>query len=103
YRLYVATSGFLISLFFLIIALVDFISIQGYYTYGPHKLTAAGDAANVAALLIILMLPLILLSVSPATVVAAQLITRAPGLLLLIALSELAKPGLDLTAPKPHG
>jgi len=46
------------------------------------------------------VLPVILLSAAPAKVVSRRLIFLALGLLLLIALNELSKLGLDLTAPK---
>jgi len=47
--------------------------------------------------------PLILLSVAPAKAVSRRLIFLALGLLLLIALNELSKLGLDVTAPKLNG
>src|SRR5262249_38781200 len=46
------------------------------------------------------MLTLILLSVAPAKAVSRRLIFLAIGLILLIALNELSKLGLDVTAPK---
>lgn len=46
------------------------------------------------------VLPLILLSVAPAKAVTRRLIFLALGLLLLVALNEISKLGLDLTAPK---
>jgi TIR domain len=49
------------------------------------------------------VLPLILLSVAPAKAVSRRLIFLALGLLLLIALNELSKLGLDVTAPKLQG
>jgi hypothetical protein len=49
------------------------------------------------------ILPLILLSVAPAKAVSRRLIFLALGLLLLIALNELSKLGLDVTAPKLQG
>jgi len=45
---------------------------------------------------------MILLSVAPAKAVSRRLIFLALGLLLLIALNELSKLGLDVSAPKPH-
>jgi hypothetical protein len=50
----------------------------------------------------IFFLPVVLLSVAPAKAVARRLIFLALGLVLLIALNELSKLGLDVTAPK-HG
>jgi hypothetical protein len=47
--------------------------------------------------------PLILLSVAPAKAVSRRLIWLALGLLLLLALNELSKLGLDLTAPQAQG
>ena len=47
--------------------------------------------------------PLILLSVAPAKAISRRLIFLALGLLLLIALNELSKLGLDVTAPKLQG
>ena len=49
------------------------------------------------------VLLLILLSVAPAKAVSRRLIFLALGLLLLIALNELSKLGLDVTAPKLQG
>jgi hypothetical protein len=48
----------------------------------------------------IFLFPLILLSVAPAKAVSHRLIFLALGLLLLIALNELSKLGLDLRAPQ---
>jgi hypothetical protein len=54
----------------------------------------------VAGLVMIWVLPLILLSVAPAKSVSRRLIFLAIGLILLIALNEISKLGLDVTAPK---
>jgi ABC-type uncharacterized transport system permease subunit len=64
-------------------------------------MTAFG--AIFVAVFIAWVLPLILLSVAPAKAVSRRLIFLALGLLLLIALNELSKLGLDLTAPKLQG
>jgi hypothetical protein len=48
----------------------------------------------------IVILPLILLVVAPAKAVSRRLIFLALALLLLIALNELSKLGLDLRAPQ---
>jgi len=64
---------------------------------------SAKDDANIAAVGMILLLPLILLSVAPAKDISRRLIFLALGLLLLIALNELSKLGLDVTAPKLQG
>jgi hypothetical protein len=53
------------------------------------------------AIAMIWVLPLILLSVAPAKAVSRRLIFLAIGLILLIALNELSKLGLDVIAPKP--
>jgi hypothetical protein len=47
-------------------------------------------------------LPVILLSVAPAKAISRRLIFLGLGLVLLVALNELSKLGLELTAPK-HG
>lgn len=52
---------------------------------------------------LICVLPLLLLSVAPAKAITRRLIFLALGLLLLIALNELSKLGLDVTAPKLQG
>jgi hypothetical protein len=49
------------------------------------------------------ILTVILLSVAPAKALSRRLIFLALGLLLLIALNELSKLGLDVTAPKLQG
>ena len=49
-----------------------------------------------------IVLPVIILSVAPAKAVSRRLIFLAIGLVLLLALNELSKLGLDVTAPKPH-
>ena len=49
-----------------------------------------------------IVLPIIILSVAPAKAVSRRLIFLAIGLVLLLALNELSKLGLDVTAPKPH-
>jgi hypothetical protein len=63
-----------------------------------HERTDIG----LTALAMIWVLPLVLLSVAPAKAVSRRLIFLAIGLILLIALNELSKLGLDVTAPKPH-
>ena len=56
------------------------------------------------ALMMICILPTILMVVSPSVkAISRRLIFLALGLLLLIALNELSKLGLDLTAPKLQG
>jgi hypothetical protein len=60
-------------------------------------------AAITAGYTMIFVLLLILLSVAPAKAVSRRLLFLAIGLLLLIALNELSKLGLDVTAPKLQG
>lgn len=70
----------------------------------PHISTpAAAGAATSSSLLFLWLLPLILLSVAPAKTVSRRLIFLAIGLILLIALNELSKLALDVTAPKLQG
>jgi TIR domain len=92
HRLHAASSVFLILVFFVIIALyplVDMNDVKNYF----FPLCA----------LLAWILPLILLSVAPAKAISRRLIFLAIGLLLLIALNELSKLGLDVTAPKFQG
>jgi hypothetical protein len=60
-------------------------------------------AAVTTAIIMVLVFPLILLSVAPAKAISRRLIFLALGLLLLIALNELSKLGLDVTPPKLQG
>jgi hypothetical protein len=90
HRLYAALSAFLLEIFFVIIALRQLIGSEV-------------PAAGLTALAMAMVLPLILLAVAPAKAVTRRLIFLALGLILLIALNELSKLGLDVTAPKLHG
>jgi hypothetical protein len=90
HKLYAALSAFLIVIFSTIIAFGQL----------SNMLTSDADVAIAVALPSAWVLPLILLSVAPAAAVARRLIFLALGLLLLIALNELSKLGVDLTAPK---
>jgi len=81
----------LIAIFFLIIAV-----FQPSYS-------GLGDTSGSSAWLAMWVLPLILLSVAPAKAVFRRLLFLALGLLLVIALNELSKVGLDVTAPKLQG
>src|SRR5262249_45532082 len=66
-----------------------------------NQISAVPDSiVSRTAYAIIIFLPLIVLSVAPAKAVSRRLIFLALGLLLLIALNELSKLGLDVTAPK---
>jgi hypothetical protein len=60
-------------------------------------------AAYLTAFAMLGLLPLILLSVAPARAATRRLIFLGLGLLLLTALNELSKLGLDVTAPKLQG
>ena len=60
-------------------------------------------AAYFASAAMLLVLTLIILSAAPAKAVSRRLIFLALGLLLLVALNELSKLGLDVTAPKLQG
>jgi hypothetical protein len=78
-------------MFFMIIAMVQFNRIDFTYI----------DITPIfVAVVLVWALPLILLSVAPAKAISRRLIFLALGLLLLIALNELSKLGVDLTAPK---
>ena len=56
-----------------------------------------------ASIAVLLVLAVILLSVASAKAISRRLVFLALGLILLIALNELSKLGLDLTAPKLQG
>jgi hypothetical protein len=92
HRLYAALSVFLMLIFWSNIAARQQQELQGpsimaiYWTIGLSW-----------------VLPLIVLSVAPAKAISRRLIFLAIGLLLLIALNELSKLGLDVTAPKVQG
>jgi hypothetical protein len=61
-------------------------------------------SAFVLAMIVVAWIsPLILLLVAPAKAVSRRLIFLAIGLILLVALNELSKLGLDVTAPKLQG
>ena len=92
HKLHAALSVSVISLFFVIIAL--------------HPLMTASEENAIesfSALALSFVLPVIVLSVAPAKAISRRLIFLALGLLLLIALNELSKLGLDVTAPKLQG
>ena len=92
HRLHAASSVFLILVFFVIIALYPLIDMK--------------DVENQLFLVCALLawiLPVVLLSIAPAKAISRRLIFLAIGLILLIALNELSKLGLDLTAPKLQG
>ena len=91
-RLHAALSASFMYIFFIIIAFLQLVYMQ-----------EGGELSAFSALAISWILPVILLSVAPARAVSRRLIFLAMGLLLLIALNELSKLGLDVTAPKLQG
>jgi len=96
HRLHAAISTSLILTFFIIIA---FNPLRDLGRPGNPDL----DMVGLITLGLICILPLILLSVAPAKAISRRLIFLAIGLILLIALNELSKLGLDVTAPKLQG
>ena len=96
HRLHAAISVGLILTFFIILA---FDPLRELGRPGNPDL----DVVGAITLVLICIFPLILLSVAPAKAVSRRLIFLAIGLLLLIALNELSKLGLDVTAPKLSG
>jgi hypothetical protein len=91
-KLHAAVAVSLMAIFWIIITL--------------NNLMAMRDSKGFAyftAVAMIIVLPVILLSVAPAKAVSRRLIFLALGLILLIALNELSKLGLDVSAPKLHG
>ena len=93
HRLHAALSVFLLIVFFVVIEL-DLLRSYNFFT-SPTALTSA--------FVMIWFLPLFLLSAAPAKAISRRLIFLAIGLILLIALNELSKLGLDVTAPKLQG
>jgi TIR domain len=94
HKLYAALSAFFIVIFSAII------------TFAPlFSMGASSDTVFMLFVAIPLtwVLPLILLLIAPAKALSRRLIFLAIGLLLLIALNELSKLGLDVTAPKLQG
>src|SRR5262245_42208991 len=100
HRLHAYVSVALMLIFFTIITLAQLSDLDGAER-------AQFRISDVVLLLVLIaatwMSPLILLSVAPAKAVSRRLIFLALGLLLLIALNELSKLGIDLTAPKLQG
>jgi hypothetical protein len=96
HRLHAALVVALITIFFLITVRMPTFEILPVGT-------SAGAPAATTTTVVVWLLPLILLSVAPAKDVSRRLIFLAIGLILLIALNELSKPGLDVTAPKLSG
>jgi hypothetical protein len=100
YRLHVAIVTLLVALFGIIISLhqLDVLPVIPLVAF-----VASVNTAMLIATAMISVLPLILLSLAPAKAISRRLIFLAIGLLLLIALNELSKLGLDVIAPKPQG
>jgi hypothetical protein len=98
HRLHAGLSICLMIIFWIIITLRPTINqMIGDVDFGFGR-RALADFAAVA---MIWVLSIILLSVAPAKAVSRRLIFLAIGLILLIALNELSKLGLDVNAPKP--
>jgi len=108
HRLQTAVAALLLGIFWTIITFNQIIR-----TYTETSMPAddtldfgtlvALFAPLVAAIAMLLVLPLILLSTAPAKAVSRRLLFILIGLILLIALNELSKLGLDVTAPKLQG
>ena len=93
YILHVAISAGLMLTFFTIISVGPLLTSE----------IRVSSAIPLVSIVVGWISPLVLLSVAPAKAVTRRLIFLALGLLLLIALNELSKLGLDLTAPKLQG
>jgi TIR domain len=100
HRLHAAISVGLMLMFYIIIAIVPLGNLGGL---GEHITPSDAGALGLVMILVAWISPLILLSAAPAKAVSRRLIFLALGLLLLIALNELSKLGLDVTAPKLQG
>jgi len=90
HRLHAAVVACLMATFFHIITIIPQISIN----------IRPNEALVFSLFVVICISPVILLSAAPGKAISRRLIFLAIGLLLLIALNELSKLGLDLTAPK---
>src|SRR5262245_18261153 len=91
FRLYATVAIVLMVTFWTIITFTQLMTLP-FLTLNAPLLVAS---------MMIPILSLVLLSVAPAKAISRRLIFLALGLLLLIALNELSKLGIDLTAPKP--
>ena len=91
-KLHAAVAVSLMAIFWIIITLNNLMVMRDSKGF-----------AYFTAVAMIIVLPVILLSVAPAKAVSRRLIFLALGLILLIALNELSKLGLDVSAPKLHG
>ena len=100
HKLHADVSTVLVLVFFVIITVMPIVS---YIMQHGHRPEPPPDWYPLVFAVVIWISPLILLSVAPAKAVSRRLIFLALGLLLLIALNELSKLGLDVTAPKLQG
>jgi hypothetical protein len=98
-RVHAVLPVILTTVFYWIIAVgpISFIAGNIVQELDPGLLIAV-----IFAIMCSWFLPLILLSVAPTNAVARRLIFLALGLILLLALNELSKLGLDVSAPKLH-
>jgi TIR domain len=87
-RFYAAVSAFFVNIFFVIIAFNQLLDVP------------VSVYSSAIALIMSWSFPVFLLTAAPAKAISRRLIFLALGLLLLIALNELSKLGLDVTAPK---
>jgi hypothetical protein len=94
-RLHAAVTISLMVIFWIIITFNQL--------FNPTAIDAIDPFAALAAFIMLPVLLLILLSVAPARAISRRLIFLAIGLVLLIALNELSKLGIDLTTPKLQG
>ncbi len=102
-RGHAALSICLTLIFFGIIAIYPMFSM---HWNDPYEYDPGAEARQViphTTFQMMWIVPLILLSVAPAKAIARRLLFLAIGLILLIALNELSKFGLDVTAPKLPG
>ena len=86
-----------------VLLLVIFFHIITFYQFSSKEPGVVSLPIVAVGLLVCMFLPLILLSLAGAKAIARRLIFLALGLLFLIALNELSKLGLDVTAPKLQG
>jgi hypothetical protein len=111
FRLHAIVSTFVFTIFWVIITVNQLMSFIDPALPNDEVTSAAllatlmlsDQTAILIAFIMIPVLLLILLSVAPAKAISRRLIFLALGLLLLIALNELSKLGLDVTAPKLQG
>ena len=95
-KIHTAVAVFLLIAFWTIIIVNQLMAMK---PSGSHEDIAMGALAYI----MMLAFPMILFRVAPAKAVSRRLIFLGLGLLLLIALNELSKFGLDVTAPKLQG